>query len=156
MRLRVSLHNLSTETGRHSRPFIPRHKRIWNYCPLNEIDNEKHFLLKCRFHSEEKRSLFEVVNSLLEKERESLSLYSDLINGQFIALMRTKDPIVLGALGKYIYEGFKKRDHLENNSWSSLLITTYLLCQWLALNEPRLFHILKSVVLLLHGDIQQF
>ena len=155
-RLRVSSHNLYIETGRHSRPFVPRHKRICNYCPLNEIDNEKHFLLKCTFHSVERRSLFKVVNSLLEKEKESSSLYLDLINGQFIALMRTKDPIVLGAFGKYIYEGFKKRDHLENNSWSSLLITTYLICQWIALNEPWLFCILKSFGLLLHGDIRQF
>ena len=45
-----------------------------------------------------------------------LNIFKDLINGQFIALMRTKDHIVLGALGKYIYEGFKKQDHLENNS----------------------------------------
>ena len=155
-RLRVSSHNLYIETGRHSRPFVPRHKRICNYCPLNEIDNEKHFLLKCTFHSVERRSLFKVVNILLEKEKESSSLYPDLINGQFIALMTTKDPIVLGSLGKYIYEGFKKRDHLENNSWSSSLITTYLICQWLALIEPRLFYILKSVGLLLHGDIKQF
>ena len=155
-RLRVSSHNLYIETGRHSRPFVPSHKRICNYCPLNEIDNEKHFLLKCTFHSVERRSLFKVVNSFLEKEKEKSSLYPDLINGQSIALMRTKDPIVLGVLGKYIYEGFKKRDHLENNSWSTSLITTYLICQWLALIEPRLFYILKSVGLLLHGDIQQF
>ena len=87
-----------------------------DYCPLKEIDNEKHFLLKCTFHSVERRSLFKVINSLLEKEKESSFLYPDLINGQFVALMKTKDPIVLGALGKYIYEGFKKRDHLENNS----------------------------------------
>ena len=73
--------------------------------------------MECAFNSVERLSLFQAVDSLLEKEKDNSSLYPDLINGgQFIALMRTKDPRVLGTLGKYIYEGFKNRDHLKSKS----------------------------------------
>ena len=43
--MRCSDHNLEIERGR--RLGIERKKRICYNCPLNEVEDEEHFLLKC-------------------------------------------------------------------------------------------------------------
>lgn len=47
-RFRCSAHNLLIEEGRHRN--IARENRICNYCNMNTIENEYHFLLVCPFY----------------------------------------------------------------------------------------------------------
>ena len=64
-RLRVSSHNLHIERGRHCRPITPRNERLCNFCSLDQVNEEKHLLMACKFHSAERQSLLEVVIPIL-------------------------------------------------------------------------------------------
>ena len=103
-RLRVSSHKLNIEVGRHSRPYIPRHQRFCLYCDTGEIDDEIHFLLKCPFHSAGRFSLLqEIVHYLpLQSEPDHRDM--------FINIMTSKNQMILNALGKFVYEEFKRRE----------------------------------------------
>jgi hypothetical protein len=41
-----SAHSLAIETRRYNKPFAPTEERYCKYC-LNQVENEKHFLLYC-------------------------------------------------------------------------------------------------------------
>ena len=49
-KIRLSAHSLAIETGRCNKPFTPAEKRYCKYC-LNQVENEKHFLLYCPLHN---------------------------------------------------------------------------------------------------------
>ena len=103
-RLRVSSHKLNIEVGRHSRPYIPRHQRFCLYCDTGEIDNEIHFLLKCPFHSAGRFSLLQEIVHYLPLQ--SKPDHRDM----FINIMTSKNQMILNALGKFVYEEFKRRE----------------------------------------------
>ena len=44
-KLRISCHKLLIETGRHNR--IPLQNRLCQYCNMNRIEDEQHFILDC-------------------------------------------------------------------------------------------------------------
>ena len=46
-RYRISAHTLGIETGRYKHPVTPLCERKCKYCESNEIDDEKHFILRC-------------------------------------------------------------------------------------------------------------
>ena len=46
-RFRMSSHTLAIETGRHAKPKIAKGERKCRYCNLDDVEDEKHFLLKC-------------------------------------------------------------------------------------------------------------
>ena len=103
-RLRVSSHNFFIKRGGHSRPIIPRGERICKFCPLNEIDDEMHFLSKRTFHDSERISFIENVYPMIQLDYKSVSsIY-------FKALVNSKNKNVLQALGCFVHTGFKKRD----------------------------------------------
>ena len=60
-RFRMSSHTLAIETGRHAKPKIPKEERKCRYCNLDDVEDEKHFLLKCPLCNEERLSLFNSV-----------------------------------------------------------------------------------------------
>ena len=45
--LRLISHSLKIESGRHRRPVIPKEERL---CICGEIEDEEHFVLKCRLY----------------------------------------------------------------------------------------------------------
>ena len=53
-KLRISVHNLLIEKGRHL--YIPREQRLYSRCKC--IDDEKHFLLHCTINPELRSSFF--------------------------------------------------------------------------------------------------
>ena len=57
--------------GRHCRTITPRNERLCNFCSLDQVDDEKHFLMACNFHSTERQSLLEVIIPILKLDRES-------------------------------------------------------------------------------------
>ena len=101
-RLKVSAHKLNIEIGRHRRQYIPRHQRLCLYCNCGEIDDEIHFLLKRNFHAEARYSLFQLIASYL--------LLQEPINEVeiFTTVMTNKKPLILNALGKFVYQEFKR------------------------------------------------
>ena len=49
-KIRLSAHSLAIETGRCNKPFTPAEERYCKYC-LNQVENEKHFLLYCPLYN---------------------------------------------------------------------------------------------------------
>ena len=96
-KLRVSLHDLMIEKGRHSRVFLNVCDRL---CPLcNVIENEIHFLVSCSLYSNERRSLFHEIN--IDTDVEPTVLFNQL--------MTLENRHHLEKLGEFIYHSFKKR-----------------------------------------------
>ena len=52
-RFRMSSHTLAIETGRHAKPKIAKEERKCRYCNLDDVEDEKHFLLKCPLYNKE-------------------------------------------------------------------------------------------------------
>ena len=105
-RLRVSSHNRLIEQGRHSCPVVPRNERLCKFCPLNEIDDEMHFLMTCSFHSDERNALLKITYPL-----HGVKDYSEKCT-YFKIIMSWKEPNVLQSLAKFIYINFKKREEI--------------------------------------------
>ena len=57
----MSSHTLTIETGRYAKPKIAKEERKCRYCNLDDVEDEKHFLLKCPLYNEERLSLFSSV-----------------------------------------------------------------------------------------------
>ncbi len=58
-RLRISVHNLAIERGRHERPPIPAEERMCTACDSQPVEDEFHFLLHCTKYSDDRRTMFE-------------------------------------------------------------------------------------------------
>lgn len=107
--LRVSSHQLRVETGRHQRPYIPPEKRFCIFCKAGiskeAIDDEKHFIMNCEFHNNERLKL---LSSIKDADK---FLSRDVRNNDilFNYIMCSKDQNIIVALGKFIEAGIKKR-----------------------------------------------
>lgn len=59
-RFRISAHKLAIETGRYKG--IPRHDRICTRCTDNTVEDERHFLFSCNYHTQEREALMSIIN----------------------------------------------------------------------------------------------
>ena len=48
-RIKISAHDLRKESGRYAKHHLIRSERICTKCNSNEIEDEFHFILKCKF-----------------------------------------------------------------------------------------------------------
>lgn len=95
-KLRISSHKLMIEVGRHNN--IPRTERYCKKCNTGEIEDETHFLIDCNHFQQEREILF----SFIEKENKNFeSLNSEQ---KLIFLLTSEDPIVLNAVGEFIFK----------------------------------------------------
>ena len=85
-KFRCSDHKLEIESGRHNK--TPQNERICRLCPLNEIENEEHFLITCPLYDQIREN-----HGLMGMDR-------------VIDIMCGTEP---GRLGKYLNEAFKIR-----------------------------------------------
>ena len=51
-KFRMGNHNLKIETGRHSYPKIPENLRTCDHCETGNIENETHFLFRCKLYNQ--------------------------------------------------------------------------------------------------------
>ena len=61
--LRVGSHHLHIETGRHSIPYKDPSDRICSHCNLQEIEDEKHFVMTCPLYAVLRENLFNLIVS---------------------------------------------------------------------------------------------
>ena len=76
-KLRISSHKLHIEKGRHNH--IPLQERICQYCELDEIEDEYHFVANCTLYRTERESLYAYVKDKFHSfgfldEREKFTL----------------------------------------------------------------------------------
>ena len=60
-RLRISAHPLRIETGRYGAHRIDRSLRICKLCSIGEVEDEEHFLLRCKRFEQQRKGLMEKV-----------------------------------------------------------------------------------------------
>lgn len=96
-RFRLSSHNLKIELGRHSRPKIPVAQRICQNCLSNKVEDEKHFLLECQKHSNERNKLLSVLTPVMPNFSDST------IVNQFVLIMQCKNLNSMIHLGKFLH-----------------------------------------------------
>ena len=117
-KFRLSDHSLKIETGRHSRPIIPRSQRFCPFCP-SEVEDEAHFLIKCT-KGENRDDLFRAARGLAPNF-ENLN-----VTEQFIYLMSQEDKALTHKLVYKIQEWFDDRQvhfYISSTSLSGLQIT---------------------------------
>ena len=110
--IRLSSHRLAIETGRWKN--IPRENRLCDYCNLNTIETENHFLFECQKYVEGRTLMQNFI-----KEKINLDLYKSSCQTLTEVLQKLKSLFKFGelsslnALGKYISENLKIREHLS-------------------------------------------
>ena len=105
---RLSSHNLAIETGRHCRPKKSVENRICEYCTAKLIDDEAHFILKCTYHTVERRKLF-------ESARDVIYNFDRLPDkNKFVKLVSSLEKPVIKALAKFVYTAFMARCTYDN------------------------------------------
>ena len=100
-KLRCSSHALEIERGRHTSPKTPVADRKCLMC--YEIEDERHFVLKCIINNAERECFFEKV-SLIYND------FTDLEDEQkFLFIMTTNHPQCLKWLGKFLHDSFIRK-----------------------------------------------
>ncbi len=93
--LRTSSHQLAIETGRYSN--TPQNKRLCNFCNMNAVESEYHFLLVCPKYKDLRKKFFK-----------AYFCRWPTVN-KFIALINSESKIVLNNLAKFIFFANKVR-----------------------------------------------
>ena len=102
-RFRLSNHSLLIEKGRHLRPPLERDNHKCFICK-NDIEDERHFLIKCPLYENQRESLFKIC-------RENCQLFDSLSeNEKFVFIMSNEDEKVTRSVAKFISESFKFRE----------------------------------------------
>ena len=103
-KLRLSDHKLKIQSGRQTRPIIPRELRRCSYCPQT-VEDEAHFLFEC-IEDQELKSIF--YNKLISVFPD----INDITNKQmkYKAVMKIQDPDLLKSLGYLVHKLFAKRN----------------------------------------------
>jgi len=100
-RFRISAHSLHVESGRHDKKLYK--ERICQFCPNNEIEDEIHLLLKCKFYHEFRVSFLEELKLYFP----TLLLSSHA--KQFILIMKSRETNVIEHLATFLSRCFAKR-----------------------------------------------
>ncbi|XP_077868890.1 uncharacterized protein LOC144359815 [Saccoglossus kowalevskii] len=98
-KLRISAHTLPIEMGRYKNIDISHRK--CKVCDLDEVEDEKHFLLKCKLHQEERIKLF------TEHNLSSAGVAEEEI---MIKILTSTDNKEITDYAKYIFNCFNRRD----------------------------------------------
>ena len=105
-KFRMSSHTLAIETGRHAKPKIAKEDRKCRHCNLDEVEDEKHFRLKCPLYNGERLSLF---NSVV------LNVSAMSQGDVFVYFLSSKEPTTVKALGTFLHNAFRKREKVMNH-----------------------------------------
>ena len=102
-KFRLSNHKLRIEVGRHEN--LQSHERICQIC-LEDIEDEIHFLVKCKHYANLRQPLFNDCINL----RPQFCYYTD--KEKFIFIMAS--PSIMGNVSKFLDNALSDRDtHLE-------------------------------------------
>ena len=99
-RLRISAHSLRIESGRYGRDRLERHQRLCQFCDSQEIEDEYHFIIKCK--------LYKNIRSDCIKRY----FYSRPSMFKFLELLMSENKRIIINLCKYIHRANTKRNEL--------------------------------------------
>jgi hypothetical protein len=95
-RFRISAHKLAIETGRYKG--IPRHDRICTRCTDNTVEDERHFLFSCNYHTREREALMSIINDNCK----NLSLLNIHVDAKLVWLLNNEHIDILCALCTFL------------------------------------------------------
>jgi hypothetical protein len=101
-KLRISAHLLASEFGRYSRPVTPPEKRLCQYCDLNCVENEYHFIMECPFYQFERENAFGKLDFIAIDWNDS--------NLVFNLLLSNMDSDICSVVSDFVNICFEKRN----------------------------------------------
>ena len=114
-KLRTSSHNLEIERGRYVRPRVSPEQRLCSTCHV--IDDEIHFVTKCRINACERKSFFQKM-SFVDPNFTALD-----DKNKFVYLMQSQDQRTLRWLAKFLYNSFNIRNEIiYSSSWGIIYV----------------------------------
>ena len=102
-KLQMGNHNLKIETRRHSYPKIPENLRTSDHCKTGNIENETHFLFRCKLYNQIRNTLYNNIESGYQ------SLTKMNTKHVVLFLFNNVDPFVCKNVAYFIYESFRIR-----------------------------------------------
>ena len=101
-KFRTSSHKLHIESGRYNK--TPREQRLCEYCDTNEIEDEYHFTLSCKYYEQQRNDL---TNTLQNDFNVPINFQTtdDLLN-----ILSSNNPDLLNIFSKFLFVCFKKRN----------------------------------------------
>ena len=99
---RTSSHKLSIESGRYQN--ISRQQRLCEYCNSNEVEDEHHFSISCKYYEQQRNDFHDILQNNFNIQA-NLQSTDDLQK-----IMSSNDPNIVNTFSNYIFICFKKRD----------------------------------------------
>ena len=96
-KLRISAHKLMIETGRYVVPKIPPENRLCQVCNLKEVEDEFHFVMRCRLLEQPRQILFSELSDIFDTD----NISHDIL---FKMIMSAKDFDVIQCVKKFVIE----------------------------------------------------
>ena len=144
-RFRSSSHRLGIELGRHQKPYIPVDERICKFCNLGEIDDEYHFLVHCELNANSRAVLY-------SDKRQYIVDLDRLEDGErFKQMFISNDKEALQCLGKFIHDGFRLRDLLQETDFRWITYFTERFCLFVLFSCINFSRVLFKSFILNHG-----
>ena len=101
-KLRISAHKLMIETGRYATHKIPPGNRLCQVCDLKEVEDEFHFVMRCKLLEQPRQKLFSDLSDIFDTDNFS----SDVL---FQMIMSAKDFDVVQCVKDFIIEANARR-----------------------------------------------
>lgn len=101
-KLRVSAHILMIEKGRYSIPSIPPEFRLCQVCNLKEVEDEFHFVMRCKLYEQHREDLLSSLSEILNTDNFSDDEY-------FITIMSANDFDVVKIVARFMTAAYTMR-----------------------------------------------
>ena len=112
-RFRVSSHRIGIELGWHYKPRLPVEQRLFNFCNSCNLDDELHFLIKCEFHTNARKTFYLVLDKNISNfESRGVAIHRCIaMHRYFVTTIRidTANPVYRDSQ-ETIYTGILERD----------------------------------------------
>ena len=90
--------------GRHCKPVKPVSERLCKYCDSGDIDDEAHFLLKCRAHELLRHDLIICAKECVEE-------FDTLTNIERLTeIMKSSNRTLIESTANFVYKAFSERE----------------------------------------------
>jgi hypothetical protein len=103
---RVSCHTLRIELGRYNK--TSREQRLCEYCDSNEIEDEYHFSLTCKYYEQQRKDFISILQNKTNTTI-NFETYNDLLQ-----ILSSNDYDIINIFSKYLFACFKKRNECLN------------------------------------------